>query len=236
MTRRFELGLCGRIVMIFALVACGTGGDAEPVDPATAPPETAPESVEARGAELQSAVAEGTSTPLPRPRDGVDVLGARLPNGVDRALDESGDPPRATLYRWWTDRCPFCVASLPAIEELRLAYADRGLETVAVFHPKPPIDPATLGEVPLATLREVAAARGYHGRVAADMDWSHLRELWLDSGARRATSASFLVDEEGVVRFVHPGPEVHRSADPDHELCNSDFEALEQAIEALLAQ
>ena len=125
------------------------------------------------------------------------------------------------------------MASLPAIEELRLAYADRGLETIAVFHPKPPI---TSAEIPLATIREAAAARGYHGRVTTDLNWNLLKELWLETGSRSATSASFLCDQNGIVRFVHPGPELHRSSDPQHELCDADFRALEQAIEMLLAE
>ena len=38
-----------------------------------------------------------------------------------------------------------------------------------------------------------------------DENWSVLKKLWLSTGHRPATSVSFLVDREGVVRFVHPG-------------------------------
>lgn len=213
-----RLAIVGLGLMSLApgLTGCGAETGTQAPDPAAA-----------------AAVTRGAESVMPAPRAGADRLGAELPRGLDRGLDSSGRAPRATLHRWWTDRCPYCVASLPAIEELRLAFADRGLETIAVFHPKPPMRP---GEVPLETIREVAAARGYHGRVASDLDWSLLRALWLDTGSRGATSASFLSDADGVVRFVHPGPELHRSTDPDHELCNADFGALEQAIEALLSQ
>jgi len=206
------------LLLLPVLSGCNTRTDAEGL---------------ARESTVDTAGDQHAETTMPVPRDGADLIGAALPSGLERGLDASGNAPRVTLYRWWTDKCPFCVASLPAIEELRLAFADRGLETIAVFHPKPPI---RSGEIPLASIREAAAARGYHGRVATDLDWNLLRELWLDSGTRRATSASFLCDQNGIVRFVHPGPELHRSADTQHELCDADYRALEQAIETLLAE
>jgi len=208
----------GLLPLLPVLSGCNTRTDAEDLTPASA--------ADTGGTPL----AEST---IPVPRAGADLIGAALPSGLERGLGSYGSAPRVTLYRWWTDKCPFCVASLPAIEELRLAFADRGLETIAVFHPKPPI---ASGEIPLASIREAAAARGYHGRVASDLDWKLLDELWLSTGSRSATSASFLCDQSGTVRFVHPGPELHRSDEAQHALCDADFRALEQAIEILLAE
>jgi thiol-disulfide isomerase/thioredoxin len=169
--------------------------------------------------------------PLPASRGGEDVVGrsilALLPDawiGEPPALDTG-----PVLVRFWTDTCPFCASSLPAIDSLRREFADRGLTTVAVYHPKPArtVDP-----------QDVAAAAerlGYSGAVVVDHDWAALRRIWLDAGpARAATSASFLTDREGRVAWVHPGPEMHPSDDESHARCAADWADLRQAVELLL--
>jgi len=110
---------------------------------------------------------------------------------------------------------------LPAIEALRVRFEPRGLRVVAVYHPKPPRD------VALLTIREAADRLGYHGLIAIDRDWSELSRFYLSTGDRAATSASFLVDGDGIIRFVHPGPEI-RISDPA-------YAELQRAIERVLA-
>ena len=141
---------------------------------------------------------------------------------------EPGDPPKAVLYRWWTDTCPYCESSLPAIERLRKKYGEKGLAVVAAYHPKPP------RSVDDETILETAERFGYYGPVAVDIDWSELKKAYLDSGRRRATSVSLLVDSEGVIRFVHPGPVLFPSKDQAHIRENEDFEFLENAVRFLL--
>ena len=174
---------------------------------------------------------QAVSVTMPIPRAGADRIGAPLPSAIELSPADSSAAPRATLLRWWTDTCPFCVASLPALEQLRITYADRGLQTIAVYHPKPA---RASGSVDIEEVRADALERGYSGRLLIDAEWNSLRELWLSTGKRSATSASFLCDANGVVRFVHPGPEFHRSDDSEHALCDDDFRALEEAIEFLL--
>jgi len=165
---------------------------------------------------------------------GADVLG--LPARDLLPARWVGEAPnlndaRAVLVRFWTDTCPYCRASLPAVEQLRVEHGPRGLVTVGVYHPKPPRE---VNE----TIVEIAARRlGYYGPVAIDQGWESLRAIWLESGpSRRATSASFLLDRDGRVRFVHPGPEFHPGDDPSHARCAADFTALEAEIESLLAE
>ncbi|MDG2148423.1 MAG: TlpA disulfide reductase family protein [Planctomycetota bacterium] len=137
-------------------------------------------------------------------------------------------PARATLVRFWTDTCPFCEASLPAIESLRKEFGPRGLRTLGIYHPKPP------RVVTDTHVAEAAARLGYHGPIGVDEQWAALQRMWLGGGERRATSASLLLDEEGVVRFVHPGPEFHPSRDPGHADCDRDYRELRAAILAQL--
>ena len=173
---------------------------------------------------------------FPQSRAGMDLIGQSILADLDvrwpdAPLLEAGTPgPPATLVRFWTDTCPFCRASLPALEELRKEFLPRGFRTLGVYHPKPP-RPSTDADV-----RSAAEELGYHGPLAIDEQWSALKAIWLESGRRSATSFSILLDGAGRVRFVHPGPEFHPSTDADHALCNSDFSDLRLAIEQLLVE
>ena len=172
---------------------------------------------------------------VPPSRGGADLVGKEFPDlTFDRWVNtEKGRPPAGravTLYRWWTNTCPYCAESLPAFEKLRRAYEEKGLRVVAVYHPKPP------REVSDEQMRKSAALTGYRGIIALDQDWSELKRLWLSTGERRATSASFLVDARGVIRFVHPGPSLYPSDDPDAKQEDDDYRTLERAVRALLAE
>lgn len=137
---------------------------------------------------------------------------------------------KGTLVRWWTDGCPFCASSLPAIERLRTKYASRGFQTLGVYHPKPP------RAVRDADVLRQAEALGYRGPVAIDPAWASLRRVWLDGGTRRATSVSILLDADGVVRWVSPGPELFPSTDPAHATADREYRDMEAAIERLLGR
>lgn len=172
---------------------------------------------------------------LPASRGGQDRVGEAFPamrfDGWARRAakkDNAHARPKATLYRWWTDQCGFCKASLPAIEQLRREFEPQGLEVVAVYHPKPARD------VSDRAILNHAAAFDYAGDVAVDFDWSELRRAYATMRNRGATSVSFLVDSQGMIRFVHPGPVFFPSEDPRHGRENSDFAMLRSAIEALL--
>ena len=161
---------------------------------------------------------------------GADVLGRELASQLPaRSLGPAADVAgHVTLVRWWTDACPYCEASLPALETLRTRHAARGLACVAVFHPKPPhavMDAEVLAD---------ATRLGWHGNVRVDEDWSALERVWLAGHARAATSVTFVLDARGLVRWVHPGPELHPSEAPEHAQCAADFARLEHALEVLL--
>jgi thiol-disulfide isomerase/thioredoxin len=175
----------------------------------------------------------GAGSGLPMPRGGAALIGTNLADlrleqldGESLALARTHD---ATLLRWWTDTCPFCCATLPALEALRREYGALGLEVVAVYHPKSAV--ALSDEA----IRAAARERGFEGRVAVDRDWSALERAWPTS-ERSATSVALLLDSSGVVRFAHPGPEFHASDDPEHRECARDFADLRAALELVLAR
>ncbi len=136
---------------------------------------------------------------------------------------------KVVLVRWWTDSCPYCSRSAPALNEFHARYAGRGLIVIGMYHPKPIDRPITASEV-----REAAQERGFGFPIAIDRNWSVLRHWWLDGGRRSATSVSFLIDQRGVMRHVHPGPAFHGGVVRGDVRPRRDFVELENMIEELL--
>lgn len=191
------------------------------------------------GETKRSAEASASHTPIaPIESAAPDRIGVELASALpDRWLDAKPElAGHVVLVRWWTDGCPFCERSLPALDALATKHANDGVVAVGVYHPKPP------REVSDASVRADAERLGWHGAVAIDADWSALKRAWLTGPEREATSVTFLLDRTGRVRFVHPGPEIHPIADPprgdeaQHAGCARDYAALEHALEHALEQ
>ncbi|MCB9878982.1 MAG: TlpA family protein disulfide reductase [Planctomycetes bacterium] len=142
---------------------------------------------------------------------------------------------RVLLVRWWTETCPFCASSAPALRALHDEYAGKGLTVIGVFHPKAGRD----DPIDLERVRRAVETRQFDFPIAVDWDWRNrtLKQWWLTGPGRPATSVTFVVDKAGVIRFVHPGMEYH---DPDgnegHEACHQDMATIRATIERLLAE
>jgi hypothetical protein len=172
---------------------------------------------------------------LPASRTGKELLGRPLdlkrlhwvhaPPGTQLNLDG-----RVTLVRWFTNRCPYCARSIPAIMRLQEEFGESGFQTVAVYHPKPP------AKVRDRDALSAAADLGYRGPLAVDPDWSVLENIYLSKHPEGATSVSFLLDRFGNVRHVHPGPEYGPTSDPHLKVVNQDYEDIRAAIQILLAE
>lgn len=142
---------------------------------------------------------------------------------------------RVLLVRWWTDTCPFCASSAPALRALHADYASRGLTVIGVFHPKAGRD----DPLDLARVERAVQAREFVFPVAIDWDWRNrtLKDWWLTGPERPATSVTFLVDKSGTIRFVHPGMEYHAySGDEEHRMCATDMDNIRTVIEQLIAE
>lgn len=160
------------------------------------------------------------------------LLGA--PFGAMRGVRwPSAEPHRfadaeLTLVRYWTDRCPFCAASLPAIASLQELFAARGLALLPIHHPKRRDVPAP------AALQDLLAGHGVRADLAVDPEWTTLRALMERGELREATSISVLVDRAGRVRWVHRGPRLHPSAQAGHGSADADYRELEELLDLLL--
>src|SRR5437867_12953454 len=181
------------------------------------------------------AAAFPSSTAVDDPDTGAEMVGRPAPEWTFTRWVRG---PRLTLHdlrgkvvlvRWWTENCHYCRTTLPVLERLRREHAD-DLVVLGVFHPKP--EPR---EVSDQHILQVAHQLGFSGPIAFDRDWRTLDRYWLSGNPdRNWTSVSFLIDREGVIRWVHGGGEYHPSADPRHRSCDQEYQGLEHALREAL--
>ena len=170
-----------------------------------------------QGQRLPPALKKTINTIRPKPQ----FDGWAVPmNRPDKAL-------RAVVYRWFTSGCPWCRRSLPALEQLRQEFGPRGIQVVAVFHPKPPSP--VVGSTAAATGR----ALGFNGPVAIDEDWSELGRLAGAPGGLSATSVTLVLDPQRRLVHAHRGPEFYPSDDPRKARADAGYRALRGALEQL---
>lgn len=137
---------------------------------------------------------------------------------------------KVVLLRWWTEGCPYCAATAPALISLERTYGSRGFEVIGIFHPKP------AGKWTMEEVRRAAEEKHFTFPIAVDGDWTALKRWWLTK-KRDFTSVSFLVDQNGIIRYVHPGGEFHEGQQggmPTHEACNRDMHFIQSEIAKLL--
>jgi peroxiredoxin len=142
---------------------------------------------------------------------------------------------QVVLVRWWTESCPFCASSAPALRAIHQQYSPQGLTLIGVYHPKADRD----GALDVERVERAVEARELNFPVAIDWDWRNgtLKDWWLTGPDRPATSVTFLVDKWGVIQYVHPGMEYHEPNGADgHAMCATDMVGIRAEIERLLAQ
>ena len=142
---------------------------------------------------------------------------------------------QVVLVRWFTDTCPYCASSAPALRELYEEYTDKGLKIIGVYHPKAgrndPLD--------VERVQRVVDTREFKFPVAIDWDWRNgtLKDWWLTGPKRPGTSVTFILDKSGVIQFVHPGMEYHEDNGSElHTMCASDMGRIRAAIERLIVE
>ena len=129
------------------------------------------------------------------------IVGAPLPSW--EGLRWLGKAPstkgRVVLIRYFTDGCHYCTNTVPSL--LRLEQEFPQLLVIGIYHPKP------ARAVSPAQVKKASDNLGIDFPVACDANWTVLHRWWLDRSEADFTSVSFLLDQQGVVRWLHPGGE-----------------------------
>jgi len=128
---------------------------------------------------------------------------------------------KVVLVRFWTAPiCPFCSASAPALNEFYEKYHHQGLEVIGFYHHKSssPLSPKDV--------RRYAEKFKFQFPIAIDKEWKTLRQWWLDGHQRDWTSITFLIDQTGVTRYIHPGGQYVKG--------DKEYAGLKTKIEELL--
>ena len=169
-------------------------------------------------------------------KEGDELIGELAPkwgalkwmNSQPLKLNELED--KVVLIRWWTETCPFCSGSAPALNEFHDIFKEKGLVVIGMYHPKPP------GPRRQKTLEKAVKRLGFEFPIALDMDWSRLRRYWLSNSRHRWTSVSFLIDKRGKIRYIHPGGEYYKGEDETQTEAQRDYDELKGLIEKLIAE
>lgn len=144
-----------------------------------------------------------------QPSEGRELLGTPAPEFSGLSDWTRSEPltlaslrGKVVLVRFWTTGCVLCRHTAPALNGLHRTRLDRGLVVVGVHHPKEP------SARDAGFWRACADRYGFEFPLAQDQELATVNAWWLERGAGRTyTSATFLLDREGVIRWLHPGGE-----------------------------
>jgi peroxiredoxin len=109
---------------------------------------------------------------------------------------------KVVLLRFFMESsCPMCRASAPYLNAFQQEYRDRGFTVIGMYTPKP--QPR---QTPIEAVKSFVQDYGFQFPVTLDNDWVTLNKFWLKRVPRAEyTSVSFLIDKDGIIRYIHPG-------------------------------
>jgi peroxiredoxin len=135
---------------------------------------------------------------------------------------------KVVLVRFWFSDCGYCAATAVGLNRLHKEFEGRDLVIIGIHHPK------SAAAKSADYVRKAATDLGFRFPIALDNNWKTVNAFWLHEEKRQFTSASFLIDKQGKIAWVHEGGEYHPSDRPEHEKCNAEFVELRRKIIALL--
>lgn len=172
-----------------------------------------------------------------KPGEGGELIGTRAPE-LDNLLWLNSKPltlahlrGKVVLIRFWLIDCPYCQRTAPALNYLLDKYDKDGLVIIGIHHPKS--REAENRDLVIKGAKELQ----FKFPVAMDNEWTNVNAFWLSKRKRAYTSASFLIDKHGIIRWVHPGGDIikdnHSSGNAAVETA---FASLESEIKTLLVE
>lgn len=198
-------------VLFTLIAACSPGGGASPPAPAPAAP---------------------VASSAWQPDQGRELIGQPAPE-FSGLTDWTHSAPltmaalrgKVVLVRFWTTGCALCRHTAPALNELDKRFGGKGLVVVGIHHPKEPAAREA------AFWRAIAGKYGFAFALAQDQEWATVNSWWLErSKEHDYTSATFLVDRAGIIRWLHPGGEFFEGEGEPGEAYRSLVAAVEKAV------
>lgn len=133
------------------------------------------------------------------------------------------------FIRFWTDACPFCARTMPAIQQLASEFRDQPVRFIGIY-----LSDRRASDRPWNSAVKTAGAWGVTFPIAYDRKWQTAFPWWGLDHPRSPTFASFVIDPAGKIAYVHPAPEFHPSDEPEHAQCDRDFQSIREAIRSAL--
>ena len=119
------------------------------------------------------------------------------------------------------------ATSAATLNALYSAYRTRGMAVVGIYVPSPM--PA---ETKLDHVRELAGSQGFEFPIGLDSRWETLNRYWLDRADAGLTSATFLIDRKGIIRYIQPDGRYEKNS--ANRAVRREYAKLEKEIETLL--
>jgi len=129
------------------------------------------------------------SAPVQSAQVGAVAPDFQLPSLAGEQVALSNYRGQVILVNTWATWCPPCKAEMPAIHEFYQAHQDDGFVVLAVN-----------SQEDAATVQQFISAQGFTFPVLLDIQASVL-----DQYKVRGLPTSFIIDRDGVIRYVHTG-------------------------------
>lgn len=143
--------------------------------------------------------------------DGSDLIGTKAPEFIDlvwinsKPLSIAALKGKVVLLRFWDPDCDECISTTPTLNYLNKKYKDKGIVVLGIHKPTRIHHPNCNSHLVEKDKMGVAMNQvGAKFTVAVDTEWKTIQAYW-ENKDRHDRSASFLIDKNGVIRWVHPG-------------------------------
>jgi peroxiredoxin len=132
------------------------------------------------------------------------LIGTQAPEFADD-IEWANCPPltmaklrgHPVFIRFWYRNCAMCQATAPLMNELYDDYSKDGLVVIGIHHSK-----TSMGDK-IADVAKAAHQSGFKFPVALDNSWNTVGRFWIHSTSKAYSSASFLIDKNGIIVWGH---------------------------------
>ncbi len=115
------------------------------------------------------------------------------------------------------------------LRDLIKTYQAQGLAPVGIYAPSP-----TPTSVDPAEVSDLALALSFNFPIGIDSTWQTVNRYWMNRADVEGLAATFLIDRQGLVRYVQPDGRYEKNS--RDRAARRNYENLEKIIQTLLAE